>query len=118
MAIDGVRVKRSRSTGRRPKTSGSSTATTTSNRVEHYYSFADDDVLAVADGTVVSIHHDMPDQTAFVFMVPKSKPDYGGKNMILEIARNGFAWYAHCPTHSLGIHKTWAPIVDLDFSLI
>jgi hypothetical protein len=72
----------------------------------------------VADGTVVSIHHDMPDQTAFVFMVPKSKSDYGGKNMILEIARNVFAWYAHCPTHSLGNHKTWAPIVDLDFSLI
>ena len=48
-------------------------------RVEQYYSFGED-VLAVADGTVVSIHDGMPDQTPFVFMVPKSKSDYGGNN--------------------------------------
>jgi hypothetical protein len=63
-------------------------------RVEQYYGFGED-VLAVADGTVVSIHDGMADQTPFVFMVPKSKLDYGGNNLILKIAPNVFAWYAH-----------------------
>ena len=45
-------------------------------KVEQFYGFGED-VLAVADGTVVSVHDGMPDQTPFVFMVPKSKSDYG-----------------------------------------
>ena len=71
-------------------------------RVEQYYGFGED-VLAVADGTVVSIHDGMPDQTPFVFMVPKSKSDYGGNNVILEIAPNVFAWYAHLRHGSLTV---------------
>jgi Peptidase family M23 len=71
-------------------------------RVEQYYGFGED-VLAVADGSVVSIHDGMPDQTPFVLMVPKSKSDYGGNNVILEIAPNVFAWYAHLRQDSLTV---------------
>jgi Peptidase family M23 len=71
-------------------------------RVEQYYGFGED-VLAVADGTVVSVHDGIPDQTPFVFMVPKSKSDYGGNNVILEIAPNVFAWYAHLRQGSLTV---------------
>ncbi len=71
-------------------------------KVEQYYGFGED-VLAVADGTVVSIHDGMPDQTPFVFMVPKSKSDYGGNNVMHEIAPNVFAWYAHLRQGSLRV---------------
>jgi hypothetical protein len=86
-------------------------------RVEQYYGFGED-VLAVADGTVVSIHDGMPDQTPFVLMVPKSKSDYGGNNVVLEIARNVFAWYAHLHQGSLTVKigdavKAGAPIGKL-----
>src|SRR4029077_11453858 len=86
-------------------------------RVEQYYGFGED-VLAVADGTVVSIRDGMPDQTPFVFMVPKSKSDYGGNNLILEIAPNVFAWYAHLRQGSIAVKvgdavKAGAPIAKL-----
>jgi hypothetical protein len=86
-------------------------------RVEQYYGFGED-VLAVADGTVVLIHDGMPDQTPFVLMVPKSKSDYGGNNLILEIAPNVFAWYAHLRQGSLTVKvgdvvKVGAPIAKL-----
>jgi len=85
--------------------------------VEQYYGFGED-VLAVADGTVVSIHDGMPDQTPFDFMVPKSKSDYGGNNLILEIAPKVFAWYAHLRQGSLTVKvgdavKAGAPIAKL-----
>src|SRR5262245_28624501 len=85
--------------------------------VEQYYGFGEE-VLAVADGTVVSIHDGMPDQTPFVFMVPKSKSDYGGNNVILEIAPNVFAWYAHLRQGSLTVKvgdavKAGTPIAKL-----
>ena len=63
-------------------------------RAEQYYGFGED-VLAVASGTVVAIHDGMKDETPFAFMVPKSRADYGGNNLILQIAPNVFAWYAH-----------------------
>jgi hypothetical protein len=43
--------------------------------VEQYYGFGED-VLAIADGTVVSVHDGMSDQTPFVLMTPQSKSDY------------------------------------------
>jgi hypothetical protein len=86
-------------------------------RVEQYYGFGED-VLAVADGTVVSIHDGMPHQTPFVVMAPKSKSDFGGNNVILEIAPNVFAWYAHLRQGSLMVKvgdtvKAGAPIARL-----
>jgi murein DD-endopeptidase MepM/ murein hydrolase activator NlpD len=67
---------------------------------------------------VVSIHDGMPDQTPFVFMTPKSKSDYGGNNVMLEIAPNVFAWYAHLRQGSLAVKvgyavKAGAPIAKL-----
>ena len=64
-------------------------------RVEQYYGFGAD-VLAVADGTVVSTHDGMPDETPSVPMVPNSKSDYGGNRVILEIAPNIFACTRIC----------------------
>jgi hypothetical protein len=86
-------------------------------RVKQYYGFGED-VLAVADGAVVSVHDGVPDQTPFVFMVPKSKSDYGGNNVMLEIAPNVFAWYAHLREGSLAVKvgeavKAGAPIAKL-----
>ena len=87
------------------------------NRVEQYYGFGED-VLAVADGTVVYIHDGMPDETPSVLMVPKSKSDYGGNNVIVEIAPRVFAWYAHLRQGSLTVKvgdavKAGAPIAKL-----
>ena len=86
-------------------------------RVEQYYGFGED-VLAVADGTVVYLHDGMPDETPSVLMVPKSKSDYGGNNVILKIAPNVFAWYAHLRQGSLAVKvgdavKAGAPIAKL-----
>ena len=86
-------------------------------RVEQYYGFGED-VLAVADGTVVYIHDGMIDETPSVLMVPKSKSDYGGNNVILELAPNVFAWYAHLRQGSLTMKvgdavKAGAPIAKL-----
>ena len=86
-------------------------------RVEQYYGFGED-VLAVADGTVVYIHDGMPDETPFVLMVPKSKSDYGGNNVLLQIAPKVFAWYAHLRRDSLTVKvgdavKAGAPIAKL-----
>jgi len=55
----------------------------------------------VADGTIVSIHDGIPDQTPFQMMVPKGKEDYGGNHVILEIAPNVFACYEHLQSGSL-----------------
>ena len=70
--------------------------------VEQFYGFGED-VLAVADGTVVSIHDGMSDATPFVAMTPKSTSDYGGNNLMLEIAPNVFAWYAHLRQGSIAV---------------
>ena len=85
--------------------------------VEQFYGFGED-VLAVADGTVVSIHDGMSDATPFVAMTPKSKSDYGGNNVMLEIAPNVFAWYAHLRQGSIKVKvgdavKAGAPIAKL-----
>jgi murein DD-endopeptidase MepM/ murein hydrolase activator NlpD len=51
-------------------------------------------------------------------MVPKSKSDYGGNNVIFEIAPNVFGWYAHLRQGSLTVKvgdtvKAGAPIAKL-----
>jgi len=67
---------------------------------------------------VVYIHDGMPDETPSVLMVPKSKSDYGGNNVIVEIAPRVFAWYAHLRQGSLTVKvgdavKAGAPIAKL-----
>jgi hypothetical protein len=70
--------------------------------VDEFYGFGED-VLAVADGTVVSIHDGMSDATPFVAMTPESTSDYGGNNVMMEIAPNVFAWYAHLRHGSIAV---------------
>jgi hypothetical protein len=62
------------------------------SRNEQHYAYGAD-VLAVADGTVVSIVDGKPDATPNVLMVPETMSDYGGNQVILEIAPNVFAAY-------------------------
>jgi Peptidase family M23 len=86
-------------------------------KVEQYYDFGEN-VLAVADGTVISVHDGMSDQTPFVLMTPKSTSDYGGNNVMLEIGPNVFAWYAHLRARSIAVKvgdavKAGAPIGKL-----
>ena len=71
-------------------------------KVEQHYAFGHD-VLAVADGTIVSIHDGMPDETPFRLMLPKAKEDYGGNHVMLEIAANVFALYEHLQPGSLTV---------------
>jgi Peptidase family M23 len=86
-------------------------------KVEQYYGFGED-VLAIADGTVVAIHDGMKDETPFAFMAPKSRADYGGNNLILQIAPNVFGWYAHLRQGSIAVKigdgvKAGTPIAKL-----
>jgi murein DD-endopeptidase MepM/ murein hydrolase activator NlpD len=60
----------------------------------------------------------MTDQTPSVFMVPRSRSDYGGNNVMLKIAPNVFAWYAHLRQGSIRVKvgdavKAGAPIAQL-----
>jgi hypothetical protein len=70
--------------------------------VDAFYGFGES-VLAVANGTVVSVHDGMSDATPFVAMIPKSIAEYGGNNVMMEIAPNVFAWYAHLREHSIAV---------------
>ena len=70
------------------------------SKVEQHYAFGED-VLAVADGTVVSIQDGKPETTPNVPMIPETKEDYGGNHVILEIAPNVFALYVHLHPGSL-----------------
>jgi murein DD-endopeptidase MepM/ murein hydrolase activator NlpD len=71
-------------------------------KVEQHYAFGQD-VLAVADGTIVSIRDGMPDETPLQSMIVEAKEDYGGNHVMLEIAPNVFALYAHLHPGSLTV---------------
>jgi hypothetical protein len=45
-------------------------------------------VFAVADGTVVSVQDGKPDATPNKLMTPKTLSDFGGNQVMLEIAPN------------------------------
>jgi Peptidase family M23 len=118
VAIDGVRIETPETFAVDwAKAKGDRLFDGDGKRVEQYYGFGAD-ILAVADGTVVYIQDGMPDETPFVSMVPKSKSDYGGNNIILKIAPNVFAWYAHLRQGSVTVKvgdavKAGAPIAKL-----
>jgi hypothetical protein len=69
---------------------------------EQHYAF-ERDVLAVADGTVVSIQDGKPETTPNRSMVPETNKDYGGNHVIVKIAPNVFALYAHLHTGSVAV---------------
>ncbi len=85
--------------------------------VEDHYAFRQQ-VFAVADGTVVSVHDGMPDEAPFHAMVPKSLADYGGNHVFLEIAPQVFALYVHLHPGSVAVRvgdvvKAGAPLARI-----
>jgi hypothetical protein len=84
---------------------------------EQHHAF-EQDVLAVADGTVVSIQDGKPETTPNQLMVPETKEDYGGNHVILKIAPNVFALYGHLHTGSVAVKvddvvKAGAPLAKI-----
>ncbi len=72
-------------------------------RNEDHFAFGAE-ILAVADGTVVFVRDGMPEETPFA--PPKSlrQPlDYGGNEVVLELAPGIFAFYAHMQTGSIRV---------------
>ena len=75
-------------------------------------------VFAVADGTVVSVQHGKPEMTPNILMKPETPDDYGGNQVILEIAPNVFALYLHLHPGSLTVKigdvvKVGAPLAKI-----
>lgn len=84
---------------------------------EQHYAF-EEDVFAVADGTVVSTQDGKPETAPNVVMIPKTTEDYGGNHVILEIAPNVFALYLHLHPGSLTVKvgdvvKAGAPLAKI-----
>jgi murein DD-endopeptidase MepM/ murein hydrolase activator NlpD len=72
-------------------------------RVDQHYAFGAD-VLAVADGTVVSIRDGMPEEVPFQPPTAVHVPeDYGGNHVLLQIAPNVYAAYAHLQPGSVTV---------------
>jgi hypothetical protein len=72
-------------------------------RVDQHYAFGAD-VLAVGDGTIVSVRDDMPEETPF--QAPTAVhvlEDYAGNHVLLEIAPNVYAAYGHLQPGSLTV---------------
>lgn len=69
---------------------------------EQFYSFGAD-VLAVADGTVVSVQDGVPESTPYASSPPQTKAGFGGNQVILEIAPDVYAVYAHLQPGSLTV---------------
>ena len=84
---------------------------------EQFYAYGVD-VFAVADGTVVSVQDGKPETTPNKPMTPKTLPDFGGNQIVLEIAPNVFAVYAHLHPGSLKVKvgdnvKAGAPMAKI-----
>lgn len=69
---------------------------------EQFYAYGAD-VFAVADSTVVSVEDGKPDTTPNVAMIPKTLSDFGGNQVMLEIAPKVYAVYAHLQPGSLRV---------------
>jgi len=73
------------------------------SRNEQHFAFGAD-LLAVADGTVVSARDGMPEETPFKPVVAVKTPvDYAGNHVVIEIAPKVFAAYAHIQTGSVAV---------------
>ena len=69
---------------------------------EQFYAYGAD-VFAVADGTVVSVQDGKPDATPNKLMTPKTLSDFGGNQVMLEIAPKVYAVYGHLQPGSLQV---------------
>jgi hypothetical protein len=72
------------------------------SKSEQHYAFGEN-VLAVGDGTVVSVQDGKPEMTPNVAAIAETRDDYGGNHVILEIAPNVFAAYVHLQTGSVAV---------------
>ena len=84
---------------------------------EQFYAYGAD-VFAVADGTVVSIQDGKPDATPNKAMTPKTLSDFGGNQVMLEIAPKVYAVYGHLQPGSLRVKvgdavKVGAPLAKI-----
>lgn len=84
---------------------------------EQFYAYGAD-VFAVADSTVVSVEDGKPDTTPNVAMIPKTLSDFGGNQVMLEIAPKVYAVYAHLQPGSLRVKvgdtvKVGAPLAKI-----
>jgi murein DD-endopeptidase MepM/ murein hydrolase activator NlpD len=84
---------------------------------EQFYAYGAD-VFAVADSTVVSVQDGKPDTTPNVAMIPKTLSDFGGNQVMLEIAPKVYAVYAHLQPGSLRVKvgdtvKVGAPLAKI-----
>jgi hypothetical protein len=84
---------------------------------EQFYAYGAD-VFAVADGTVVSVQDGKPDATPNVAMTPKTLSDFGGNQVMLEIAPKVYAAYGHLQPGSLRVKvgdtvKVGAPLAKI-----
>ena len=75
-------------------------------------------MLAVADATVVSVQDGQPEQLPNVTMVPQAKADFGGNQVMLQLAPNVFAAYAHLQPGSITVKvgdkvKAGQPLANL-----
>jgi murein DD-endopeptidase MepM/ murein hydrolase activator NlpD len=69
---------------------------------EQFYAYGAD-VFAVADGTVVSVQDGKPDATPNKLMTPKTLSDFGGNQVMLEVAPKVYAVYGHLQPGSLQV---------------
>jgi len=69
---------------------------------EQFYAYGAN-VFAVADGTVVSVQEGKPDATPNKLMTPQTLSDFGGNQVMLEIAPNVYAVYGHPQPGSLRV---------------
>ncbi|HEV7732624.1 MAG TPA: M23 family metallopeptidase [Candidatus Binatia bacterium] len=66
----------------------------------------DAEVLAVADGTVVSVRNDMPDQTPNQAVAGMHAPtDFTGNHVVLQLAPQVWATYAHLRPGSVDVRE-------------
>lgn len=73
------------------------------SRVEQYFGFGAD-VLAAADGTVVFVRDDMPEEIPNQLPVNVKKPiDFAGNQVVLQIGPDVWAVYAHLQTGSVKV---------------
>src|SRR6266550_369367 len=84
---------------------------------EQFYVYGAD-VFAVADGTVVSVQDGKPDATPNKVITPKTLSDFGGNEVMLEIAPKVYPVYGHLQPGSLRVKvgdtvKVGAPLAKI-----
>ena len=67
------------------------------------YPFYGADIVAVADGPVVSVLEGLPEQTPTVDATGLTLPEYGGNHVVQDIGGGNYAFYAHLKTGSVQV---------------